>query len=328
MNTNIGLKCEGFISIRKINRKGEVTFESVFQNTITDSMFNNGFTIPSATDAAIKAKFILGTDTTPIATNATVLENQFPISTVATITFDVQVEATTLPDGLTLVQGATLDDDYFQVYNEHLFAFDQANGSWSSIGLQRTTTPFNLLCGTLIKDASGNPVTVTKTSDEQLEVGYAVRFYRPRFTQNIQGPFTIGADNAVYFYSQVFFPCIPANFTLGVTDVTDPSNYDSSGRMTYQSATTFGPDAFTNFYINSTNASTLYIPNMLLLGGYGSAITSGYSGNITTVAPDPSVDRSYWQGSTRSAYGVPASLASRQTTSAVTLSLQTLPLRC
>lgn len=70
------------------------------------------------------------------------------------------------------------------------FGLGAAQGNLSEVGIRGTSA--NLFSRSLIKDANGNPTTITVLSNEFLDVTYELRIYAP--TVDVTSQFTIGSD--------------------------------------------------------------------------------------------------------------------------------------
>jgi hypothetical protein len=86
--------------------------------------------------------------------------------------------------------------DYWEHVTTFLFDFSQSNGNLTEIGIFDANTSGHMFCRQLFKDGGGTPVTVTKTSDDQLKVIYKLRAYPP--TSDVTGSITISGDSYDY----------------------------------------------------------------------------------------------------------------------------------
>lgn len=84
---------------------------------------------------------------------------------------------TTKPSNVTSVSGGA--PYYVAQTVTYSFAQGVATGNLSEVGFGTATTGTTLFSRALIKDAMGNPTTLTVLSDESLEVTYEFRYYAP-----------------------------------------------------------------------------------------------------------------------------------------------------
>lgn len=78
-----------------------------------------------------------------------------------------------------------------------VFDETQANGNLTELGWFDLSSAGTMLIRSLIKDSTGTPVTITKTSNDQLRVKHEIRLYPP--TQITTGSVIVGA--VTYSYS-------------------------------------------------------------------------------------------------------------------------------
>lgn len=193
------LGVSGHVHIKKIGPDGKVSFESEFQNMVLDNFFTPpDAMIPYIVNLhGITNTIFLGADVqTPPQPADTTLGNEIAYKSDNQMSLGAQLG--------TLILGATIEDDYLVFRKVMEFLENEANGNLTEVGLGYLSGASRALCfKTLIKDASGTPVAVTKTSEERLIVGYEFRIHRPPVLQ-ISDPFTFNGES-FRFASTGFF---------------------------------------------------------------------------------------------------------------------------
>jgi len=170
-------------------------------------------------------------------------------------------------------------DHYIYIRPTYTFAIGATTGNISELGFGNHATTAGLFSRALIKDAGGNPTTLTILSDEKLKVYYEFRIYQPQadiFTGTIDG-----------------YAC-----TLRSLNVNDSSTSGTGWYLKMQSSnggggTADGRNFFSSTFGNSSAAytgavSAITAANPLgsLISGYGSINSSGYtSGNYYVDRP-------------------------------------------
>lgn len=138
-----------------------------FDNLITDAGLNgwwtSGSTIGNSMDYAG-----VGTDSTAPATSDTALGAE--ISPAA----DNRTNNNGSISDVATYVGAS---NYWKNVRTFLFTEAQANGNLTEIGIFDAVTAGILWCRQLLKDGTGTPTTIVKTSSDQLRVTYEYRFY-------------------------------------------------------------------------------------------------------------------------------------------------------
>jgi hypothetical protein len=86
---------------------------------------------------------------------------------------------------------------YWQETLQFTFLEANANGNLAEIGLFSSTSGGTMWTRQVLKDGTGTPTTITKTSAERLQVTYNVRLYSP--TADVTGNVTI--SGTVYAYT-------------------------------------------------------------------------------------------------------------------------------
>lgn len=176
--------------------------------------------------------------------------------------------------GFTTITKSTTTDEYAWVTGTLFVDTAYANGDLSEVGVSRLYNS-NLFARELIRDANGNPVVITKTPNDTLNVTYTVKLMRPT-------PYPIVGTIGEYTYNVYFsnaqlyamagiggdwLPNIATKRTY-VGDSNLPSTYAQSGPLgsskyyygicTIQSYVTnsFCRDFITRFAANQANFAT------------------------------------------------------------------------
>ena len=143
-----------------------------FKNTITNIGLN-------AKGTGIQPWCVVGTGTNAIVNGTLTLTNYLASQ-------DSQPAST---HGIVTDETGT----YGYIRNTHRFLAGNGTGVISELGLtiEGDINARNIFCGSLVKDALGNPTTITKLADELLDVLYEVRMYAKEtddvYTVNING---------------------------------------------------------------------------------------------------------------------------------------------
>jgi len=82
-------------------------------------------------------------------------------------------------NGYVTGSGGPLDAPYWFVQKVRVFTEGEANGNLTELGWFRLSVGGTMIVRSLFKDGGGSPVTVVKTSDDQLKVTYRWRMYPP-----------------------------------------------------------------------------------------------------------------------------------------------------
>jgi hypothetical protein len=198
----IGVKLAGHYHLQLLDKDTrEVQKELSFSNVLTDTFMNamgNGGSAGSSlmtgylqycqvgVGSVAGASAPSGTDTT--------LNN--PIGDFAEFgTFPGQI-ADRYPFTAKGVTGS-ISGSYFYVHSTYEFLETQANGNLTEIGILSDDSPVTLMSRSAIKDSSGTPVTLSKTSDNLLRVHYELRLYPP--TASITGSVIVGPTTHSYY---------------------------------------------------------------------------------------------------------------------------------
>ena len=75
--------------------------------------------------------------------------------------------------------GGPLDSPYWFQRHVRLFLEGEGNGNLTELGWFRIASAGTMAVRSLFKDGGGSPITITKTSDDQLKVTYERRLYPP-----------------------------------------------------------------------------------------------------------------------------------------------------
>ncbi len=177
-------RMRGFFTLEKFSAKktangtqqevpGSRTTVAQFENLITDAGLNSLgiYGIASATNCCY-----VGSGSTP----PTVRDNAMDAFIAAIIVSGVST-------------GAQTATEPYYLYSQKTFRFDQgaAAGNLAEVGIGLSENPKDVLFSrTLIRDASGNPTTITVFEQEYLDVSYEIRIY-PELTDSI-GVVSIG----------------------------------------------------------------------------------------------------------------------------------------
>jgi hypothetical protein len=94
------------------------------------------------------------------------------------------------------LSGSDASGSWYSIKRGYLFSEAQANGNITEVGVHTLSTGGRLVSRALVRDSGGTPITITKTSDNQLRVFYEYRVYVP--TGDVTGTFTVGANNYNY----------------------------------------------------------------------------------------------------------------------------------
>lgn len=175
----------GIITVEKVHaRTGVVVQRETSRNIITDAGLNAlGAGVNSSTDSGlVNAMWVhcaVGTGSaTPAATDTGLAS---------------ELARTNSQGGIADQQGFAGDTSYHWFRRTHVFTPSQANGNLTEVGYFSLSTGGVMWSRQLIKDASGNPTVITKTSEYELRVIYEVRMTIP--TADILGTITIDGSS-------------------------------------------------------------------------------------------------------------------------------------
>jgi hypothetical protein len=151
----------GFFELELVHiRTGLVAKHLRFKNIITDVGLN---TIGTVQLGPILAYCAVGTGSTPAAATDVGLQTE--------------VGRTNANGGFVDTWGTDAGNVFSWGKRARVFTAAQANGNLTEVGMFRNSTGTPMWCRQLIRDASGNPTTITKTSDYELRVIYELRLY-------------------------------------------------------------------------------------------------------------------------------------------------------
>ncbi|MBD8496659.1 hypothetical protein, partial [Pseudomonas syringae] len=91
-------------------------------------------------------------------------------------------------------------DRFIYLDQSYTFPIGGATGNISEIGIGWALTGTSLFSRALVKDSSGNPITITVLADEQLRVYYQFRVYQPTtdfFSGSVGGYGVVGRSSNV-----------------------------------------------------------------------------------------------------------------------------------
>lgn len=163
MKLNVGTS--GYFKVMKLDANGIKTFDSGWQRNL---ILDTGLAaMASAADGlrGLGSLLRVGTGNSAPDPTQTTLDNAIAINNVSA------------PD-----QGGTLNGfyrggnfDYCRVIKRFTFGMGQVVGNVTELGLTNTFSGTAVRTRALIKDAQGNPTSITVTSEEQLIVDYETR---------------------------------------------------------------------------------------------------------------------------------------------------------
>lgn len=165
---------EGWFTVSLIHARSGLTVRELrFRNLVTDGGMN-----------------LIG---------ATSLSNSLLYYAVGTSSVAPDVTQTTLgaEAGRTNSNGGFADtspvwisgNTFIYARRTRVFTEAQANGNLTEVGIFNASSAGTLFCRSLLKDAAGNPTTITKTNEFQLRIDYEIRLYPP----NAWGDYTFNA---------------------------------------------------------------------------------------------------------------------------------------
>lgn len=169
---------QGFFNVKLIDsRTGDVKRELNFKNLIVNSGLDALGNFTNLLNLVAQAR--AGTGGTAPAVGDTALQ--------------VQVGTGTNRETFNVSSGPSFA--YWQVQMQYTFLEANANGNLAEIGL--FASGGTMWTRQLLKDGTGTPTTITKTSAERLQVTYTMRLYSP--TVDVTGNVTI--SGVVYAYT-------------------------------------------------------------------------------------------------------------------------------
>ena len=154
-------KVEGWIDLKLIDRSGKVIFEHQQSNLILDKGII--YAAQNRDFANLHTYIAVGTGSTAPNASQTAL-----VSEVARTNLTLNLG----PDSEVIVNG---DGDY-TIRRTRGFDYNQANGNLTEFGgSNSSSSSAGVNTRELFRDADGNPIVITKTSNERLAITYSLR---------------------------------------------------------------------------------------------------------------------------------------------------------
>lgn len=189
IRADLRLGVRGRIGVRKYTRggiqvpvrfeRGKPVWEHVQENLVLDSGLNYGMGGTSGFRFQELHSFVaVGTGSTAPAASQTALDSELARTS----------SALTFSSGEGITEVATGQFRYRRV---RAFDFAQANGNLAEFGGSWGSGSTNLATRSLFKDGGGNPITITKTSSEQLVITYDIEFTASPTVSTAVGPITV-----------------------------------------------------------------------------------------------------------------------------------------
>lgn len=194
------LKFEGHFRLQLINAKTkviekELSFPNVITNGALDAIGGSNLAIDSLFSyLAVGTGGVTGGNV-PSGSNSSLVAEVTPASSNRTN------NAESVGDIMTFVTGSTPYNPYWSIIRHRLFLEAQGNGNLTEIGFFSALTGGTMANRAAIRDNLGNPIVLTKTSDNQLRVDWEWRMYIP--VGLVSGTFFIGSGNVDYTSSVV-----------------------------------------------------------------------------------------------------------------------------
>lgn len=158
-----GLKVEGHFALELVHaRSGLIAQRLEFKNIVVDAGLN---ALVSDGITTMMTYAAVGTGAVAPATTDSALGSE--------------LARTNSSGGFADTSGFVSAGHYQFLRRTRTFTVSQANGNLTEVGMFRNATGAPMLCRQLLKDASGNPTTITKTSEYELRVVYEFRVYPP-----------------------------------------------------------------------------------------------------------------------------------------------------
>lgn len=161
----VGLK--GHFKVELISRAGIIKRTLEFDNLITDAGLN-GLATNGPTHNLISYAGV-GTGSTAPAVSDTGL-----VAEIALASANRTLANGGIADTFTYTSGTP---DFYSLVRTYLFDFSQGNGNLTEIGLFNTSSAGTMWTRQLLKDGTGTPTTIVKTSADQLRVTYTLQLY-------------------------------------------------------------------------------------------------------------------------------------------------------
>jgi hypothetical protein len=176
---HIGIQLEGIYHVELLDKHThEVKFSSTFNNIITDAGLDRLMTGTDVLESLVR-NLEAGTGTTAPNTSDTTL--------VAPVT-PRSSGSGNFPDEVTYVDSGSYA--YTNIFRTRIFNDTEANGVLTELGFFNAPTAGIMFSRVLIKDGTGTPTSIVKTSNDILRVRYNLRVYLPTNNNTITGSFT------------------------------------------------------------------------------------------------------------------------------------------
>jgi hypothetical protein len=182
LNVPVQMQVEGQFELQvRCAKSGKVKRKVKFNNLILDTGLSRLAALSQWTYPFLNTTY-LGTGTTP------------PAVTDVTLQAYSKLSSAQQSGSPAAISGA----GYVGCTWRWRYAAGNATGNWTEVGVGwGTSSPVNnLFSRELIRDTSGNPVTLTVLSNEFLDVIYTFRVYYP--TTDVTGTFTLGPTTYSY----------------------------------------------------------------------------------------------------------------------------------
>lgn len=148
----------GWIEAKLINREGKVVHEHTQSNLILDRGLD--FIMSSLLAHNMHLYIAVGTGSTEPNPTQTALANEIA-RTNQTLSLGPDLQVTVLADG------------HYRISRTRGFDYNQANGNLTEFGgSDSSSSSAGVLTRELFRDANGNPIVITKTSNERLAITY------------------------------------------------------------------------------------------------------------------------------------------------------------
>lgn len=169
MRTNeIKLTSKGFFALSVLNKDGQPVPEKTITKSNNVVTYDGAFDMFFGTGMFAVMYAVIGTGTTEITRDAHELTSRFPATSGGG---SVSRDGNEIDNGdgtSTLTLTRTMS-----------FNMGDTVGTFSEVGISRSSNGSNLIAGQLIKDEFGNPTTITVLADEQLVVSYTLEITVP-----------------------------------------------------------------------------------------------------------------------------------------------------
>lgn len=192
-----GPRFEGAVNIKKIDRKGKVTKEVSFKNTLTDKFLEYG--LPPVEDSSYAMYYDAPKDSgflavgTGVQTEPTTTDHQLGNESMrkrsqvlafpSTLTSEQEKNGSA---SIATIGAGGPETDYLTIPYWASFDYNEAIGDITEVALaMSSSTAYDNLSRALIRDPQGTPIAISKTSNEKLEITYEIRVYRPQETTHV-----------------------------------------------------------------------------------------------------------------------------------------------